>query len=488
MRCSGCALFSAALALVAATASAATDIQHNGVTWTLAGDTHVTGTFVTGDPWVVGPVTVVAITTDRHAPGFEPRKGQDGSMVNPLVGHDRAKQGYDDGLPSYDPSLNAGRPNGRPVARANPLPLKAGSTLVSSVSWLYRSPQDAEPGCPRFNGTTKAPRPVTRAMGVLTVLAAAPAKGSFRPPYAGDDKTVRFHVDRLDRSKLLALDPVPATPDVSRLEEALSRTWVDHAFDWMGAMVHPSEHMPNYGRDMANILLEASLVLHLDVDQLPGKPSKDRLLISLVQFGIDSTGIADAGGGWRANGGHGLGRKWPILFAGAVLGDPHMTNVGRWPRGFNQGVEFQEDQQHFHVTEADVARTHGNAWAPDRRNVKRGQALPYDAEHVGMAEWGIRHAYRPEADNRHPAAMYRQINSGIIPGFALLARMMGLQDAWNHDAMFDYADRFMAEHDGGWGDGKKPVANALKPFPYQMWHAHAKRFPGPGRSKDGKRR
>jgi hypothetical protein len=216
-------------------------ITHNGVTWELLGTGHTQGTFVTGDPWVLGPVTVVGISNNMNSPLYTPRKGQNGSMVNPLVGHDRGLQGYDDALGSYRETLNAGLPNGLPVSPSNPLVVPVSSTLVSMVSWLYRSPTDAEPGCPSFNGGTGAPRPTTRSAGVLTVLDAVPPANAFRPPYAGADKTVRFTLEDLDRSKLLNLTPPANTPNPASLAESISKAWIDHATNtWGPCSIPPS--------------------------------------------------------------------------------------------------------------------------------------------------------------------------------------------------------------------------------------------------------
>src|SRR5690606_24543772 len=94
-------------------ATTTTALSQNGITWTFAEPVSY-GTFVTGEYWVVGPVEVIDISNDLNSPDYTTREGQNGAMVNPLIGHGRDKQGYDDGLTSYDESLNAGRPNGEP--------------------------------------------------------------------------------------------------------------------------------------------------------------------------------------------------------------------------------------------------------------------------------------------------------------------------------------------------------------------------------------
>ncbi len=444
--------FSAAI-LLAATSSlmAEKSISQHGITW--AFDKEVTsGTFANGDHWVVGPVNVIGITTDLHADGFTPEPGEDGSMLNP--GTDN-RQGYNMRLNSYDENLNAGLAGGDPISAKNPLALLPGSSLVSSVSWLYRSEGDAEPGAPRFNKGTNTPRPVVRSAAVLTVLAEPPPEGSFRPPYSGTDKTIKFHIKDLDLTKLQNLAPVGNDPNPETVATKIRRPWIDHVHEFLGAFVHPSENMPSYGRDMAAVINEAALVLNLDYAELPGGYDKQDLLIPFVQMGIDFAGIADAGGGWPANGGHHMGRKLPILFAGTVLNDSHMTSVGQWD------TRFQEDEQTFIVTQADVDLSNSGQWKPDDRG---GNPEPYTPEDIGIAEWGIRHETQPSSDNREWAAPYRSINNASIPGFALTARLLGKEDAWNHAPLFAYADRVMKKGDFGAG------ANDPSPFVIALWN------------------
>lgn len=435
----------------------ATSVSQWGVTWTFDKD-YPAGQFVNGDWWVVGPVKIVSISTDLHAPGFTPRPGEDGTMINPPT---HSKQGYDNRLNNYDESLNAGLINGKPVAADNPLEVPANSSVVSMVSWLYRSHTDTEPGCPRFNEGTKNPRPVTRTAAVLTVLPAEPPKDAFRPPYCGSDKSIKFTAGQLDKTKLLNLAPVAHTPDPSAMLTRVERPWIDHVHQWLGAMIHPSENMPNYGRDLAQTLSDAILLLQVDFSKLPGQPGKDPLLIAMVQHGIDLAGIADNGGGWPANGGHHLGRKWPILFAGVVLNDPYLQSVGQWK------TRFQEDEQTFFVSQAEIDATHSDRWKPDKRS-KDGQ-IPYEKEDIGLAEWGIVHRENPYADNKAWTATYRHVNGPVYPGIVLGVRLLGQEQAWNHPPLFAYTDRYVAKEASDTDKGQ------ARSFSWNMWKAyHAK--------------
>ena len=432
---------------------AATSITQYNITWTFDKD-YPSGQFCNGDYWVVGPLKIVSITTDLHPQGFTPAPGEDGTMVNPGT---TDKQGYDNRLESYDASLNAGLIGGKPIAADNPLVIDKDSSVVSMVSWLFHSPTDTEPGIPKMNGGTKAPRPVTHSGAVLTVLSKAPPEGSFRPPYAGTDKTIKFNASQLDLTQLKNLKPVAQTPDLAALEKSIQRPWIDHVHEFLGAMVHPSDNMPNYGRELALIMSDVSLMLQLDFSQLPGHPTKTKLLISYVQFGIDSAGIADNGGGWPANGGHGIGRKLPILIAGVLLNDQHMKDVGQWK------TRFQDNEQTFYVSQADVDMTHSPKWKPDYRNVAK---TPYEAADIGMPEWGIHHVEQPENDDADWDAVYRSVNGPVITTETTTIRIMGLDQAWNHPAFTDYADRWIKK------TGGKTNGGSMSPFAISMYNTY----------------
>lgn len=446
------------------TAADQISVTSNGITWTFA-EARPCGTFCTGDPWVLAPVTIIAITTDLHAPGFTPGPGQDGSMLTP--GGD-SHQGYDDRLSSYRAERNAALSDGERISAAKPLVIAEPASLVSMVSWLYRSETDAEPGIPRFNGGTKAPRPVTRSGAILTILAAEPPADSFRPPYSGPRRAPTHRLSDLDLDRLPRLAAVGDRPDPARLAAQLRGPWIDHVWEYLGAMVHPSQNMPNYGRDMAKIILDATLLLLLDPEAIGGEDVRRNLAMPLVQFGIDCGGIADAGGGWQANGGHHTGRKLPILLAGFLLDDAHLLSVGDWD------TAFHEDQQTFVVTAEDIARTHRADWKPDARAADKE---PYTEADLGLADWGIRHAYSPKEDNRGWRTPYRDINGPLISGYALVAALCSLRETWKHEPLFAYGIRYQTMADR---NPKPGSTNGNSLFLDAMWKAYASTaFPGP---------
>ena len=403
-------------------------ISQFGITWTFDKD-YTVGQFANGDYWVVGPVTII-----RIRPVSVELNGRiiNGSMVNPsprlgqTQGYDSAMYGKYARPGNFDPSLNVARPNGGDLSEKNPLILLPECSLVSIISTSHT------------NGQT-----VLQTASILTVLDNALPEGSFRPPYSGTDKTIRFNISQLDYSLLASLRPVPGSPGLSTVERAFERPWLDHVPNWMGRSLHPVDNMPNFGRELATQIGVGALMLHLNFSNT----QKEKLLVRYVQLGIDLYGIVQDGGekNWTANGGHASGRKWPILFAGLVLNDPNMKNIGRtditdYGPAHPEYVHFGEDDQTFYVTEADVDTTHSPEWKPDHRDT---QKIPYEQEDIGLPEWGIVHADGPQRSNKFWNTAYRRVSSPCWGGFVLAAHIMKAKNLWNHDALFDYKDRYM---------------------------------------------
>jgi len=483
--------------LATATALAATkasNVTQHHITWTFDKE-HKIGQFVNGDWWVIGPVNIVAITNDLSDMKFaDPETPEvSGSMVNPVVDrtniHTETNQGYDERHQNYHTELNAAMPNGKPVSKDNPLHLAHASSLVSTVSWLWRSETEKEEGAPRIPAPGKHMRPVLRAAAVLTVVDKAPPEGSFRPAYAGTEKRM-FNVSQLRLDRLGKLDPVEGVTNemaegkypaldygmlvkgasLPQFTYALSHLWLDHIPHWYGGEAyHPSLNMPNYGREMSRILSNAMLALHLDWEKVEGgspQPDKKPLVINLVQLGIDLAGIADANGFWVEDGGHAAGRKPTILFAGLLLDDAHMKNVGHWD------TSFQDNTQVFYVSEDDIERTGSENWKV-ARNVKKA---PYTKEMIGMPEWSFGQVRQGPLGNAAWDIPYRAINYSYIVPFALAMQMFeDGRKLFNREAYFDYADRVMS------GDGSLGryggSYDSIPAFPAKMWEAYRKNYP-----------
>lgn len=409
----------------AGTASAAKSVTHQGITWTF-GEDRPTGTFANGEPWVLGPVTIIKIDPSS-ATGDATNSG---SMIDP---NPASGQGFTSNLSvfalRYDATKN--------VALNLPKTLDGGQTLVSSIT------QNVEK------------RYMIR-MCALTVVASTPAEGSFRPPvYGKADKRVRWTVKDMQLGFLPSF-PVPTSaPTDSEIRTYLPPLpWVELVDSWYGGQMTPYENIAGtkggdgfpstYGREIANKWGRVGLWLCL----AKADADKRAAAIATIQAGIDIWGFVKAGGGYYPDGGHRCGRKFPVVFAAAALREPELITLAGNPD------IFQEDAQTFIVQASDVGR---KVDAPK---------VTYSQEHVGLPEWGIRHRFEPNKDdsswtNGNP---YRHVVWPHMIGPTLAIELMGKRDIWNHPPIFLYNERYVKLSGLGsffgfmWNNYRKPAA------------------------------
>jgi uncharacterized repeat protein (TIGR02543 family) len=488
-------------------------IEQWGIRWTFDKNISLTsgsgiyqyGQFANGDYWIVGPVTIISITpqskvttatdTDRNGRAFGAGITIHGSMVNITPG---SAHGYCSNVGGWNAALNVALG----VSASSPLVLPAGRSLVSTESKM--------PLAPDYSYIQKA--------AVLTVLAQAPAAGSFRPPYCGTDKTIRFNKSQLDYSKLASLTPVAGMPSLASVEATFEKVWLDHKGSYEGRYLHPYENMPNYGCDMAERIGIAGMMLNLrhSADPVTNNALKEKLLISFVQYGIDLWGVYKAGGTdiWKMDGGHGPGRKLPILMAGTLLGDQEMADIGK--HNISDPF-FGEDHTTYYLYREEVQRWIGSDGKYPPENEGRDDPASYyiesdyasiDLRNKSIPAWTsgmdytqdtlvLRNNVYYSCKARHTSSSttepalgsswqtywraleshylgipefgkwyeggaplgvyqgrwitrgnqtwsYRDIWGWPLDGIVMTVHIMGLKSAWNHDALFDYMDRYVA--------------------------------------------
>ena len=391
-------------------------LTKNDVTWTFSESKQV-GQYANGDWWVVGPVTITGVTpntirttgSERHGMMVNPGNGDyTGSGVTPWHGFDSRIQWHE-----YKPTLNVTLPY---TAAVN-------SSLVKSVSHVPDVPAGRSTGHPLY----------IKDYQILTVVAEAPVPFSFRPPYRGEGSRVSTWTKSDLKYDKLASRPkaqvLTYLPDKTNLEDIFSNVWFEYSGAWLGRYTHPFYMAPSgYGRDIANNTGDAALLLNLDYTSA----EKERLLIGLVQYGIDNAGIIAQGGGWMADGGHNIGRLSPLIIAAFVLDNTALKN---YTKGSAQN--FQEYQQTFFVSEVDINRDGlvGSAGNDDF-------PVLYAPRDLGMPEWGIRHGSGfPTWDNNFWQASYRDINGGAFTAPAMAAKVMSARSYIDYEPFFKYAER-----------------------------------------------
>lgn len=492
------AAFLGLFSLASARAELASQVSQYGVTWTFDRPREV-GRFVTGDHWVVGPVNIVSVspkpgpsadtspvtetTKSRYGAAalVDDRRMRNGSMIvdgpaprGPKNSTGFDQQGYDSRAINYEPSLS----------QSFPLPLNPGTSLISTVSNEERDAA-GKLATPYILGQFKlflcSPTQslALRSAAILTVVDKAPPADAFRPAYAGKDKTI-YRAGAVRRDLLPKLAPVASTPDWAMMERFFERPWLDHTASWTNQYLLPGENQPGYGREFARLTSMAALMVMLDVPP----ERREKLLLSYIQLGIDLSGVARMGRNWFPDGGHWQGRKWPILFSSLMLSAPELRNfpktdptvpvygyfkVNPSPDGTKPTTLFQEDLTTYYGRGGD------------------GQTVLWQVgSHTGPKQ---PHEEKPRATfdkGDQFVEAYRPNNACSWIGTALAARYMKAVAVWNHDAYFDYLDRWMSP-DEKWDQPKwlpKGATRSVDLFTEEMWRAHRPSAPAQPKGKD----
>ena len=408
-------------------------VSEFGITWIFEKPARV-GQFINGDFYVVGPVTVVKIdpaprygneVADDELDGREKvpleQRCRNGSVLNAPA---RMQAAWDSGIMNFY----------SPEARARlPIALKPGDSLASSISLRQgeKVTYAFHPGTVRGEGDNS---PV-KTIAVITCVADPLPPDAFRPGYSGHDP--RIYLARDLKRDLLPRFTQPAdAPDPIKFAGNVQRPWCDAAFFSFDV---PQNSMPNYGQACAQIVADAVLLACCEGT----KPADgEGLVIDVIQIGIDHYGLIRNGHpGWYCWGGHGSGRKFPIVFAGVLLGDEAMANINQtFPK-----AQFGEDEQ----------TAYGDCWTGAKvvfaghSGIDESTGIGRDFVRAGNA-WGPYEHLPPDqwSPEQFRSDAYRRANtSTCFVAQALVLRMMRLEKTWNHDAFFDYVDRWMFEDD-----------------------------------------
>ncbi len=406
-------------------------VSQYGITWTFDKPVHA-GQFINGDWYVVGPVTIKAIDPkplygvdiprrelDRmDKERREEQRVRNGFMLNPPA---KMKVAYDSGVRNwFDPAL----------VQKLPVTMKPGDSLVSTISMpkglvihaqlrnkIERGEDDSSP---------------IRTAAVLTCVNETEPPDAFRPAFC--DRAQKIYLARNLKRDLLPMAATKSIPKIEQYVRFTQRPWVGTCFF---GFEEPVENMPQYGLEYGRVSGLSALLLcaGLQPDQ------KEPLLVNYVQVGIDLGGMVRAGHpGWTCWGGHGSGRKLPIVFAGILLGDDQLANIVQsFPK-----ASFGEDEQ----------TAYGDCWTGAKvvfaghsgidavtgvgRNQGRGNPWgPY--EHTSPSEW---------KEGQNTSESYRRCCTSVgWVAQALALRLLHAEKTWNHDAFFDYVDRWMYEND-----------------------------------------
>lgn len=272
------------------------------------------GQFVTGDYWVTPATGDTTVTITAMSPAYTGTRN--GWEVNPATTATEVNQGFDSRVTTggccVDPTL----------VPALPYAAAADSSIIKAVS--------------NPNTCVTGNVPCLTDVSILTVLGSVPANNganTFRPGWAGVTKRL-FTTAGLRSDLLPSLAPVAGTPTLAAEEARMLRPQFDPFVNFLGRFLHPTNAFYDpanpavddaYGAEASKDWNDAILRLMLN----DSAAQKQTLLYEVVQAGIDQYVFKAAHNGWPADGGHFVGRRILVAFAGLMLGDASMqTHAG----------------------------------------------------------------------------------------------------------------------------------------------------------------
>jgi hypothetical protein len=385
---------------------------------------YACGQYANGDWWVsAGTDDYVEIVSILP----EARDGLSGFEVSPSS---PSKQGFDRRVAGYDRSL---QPN-------LPLRLSDNASVVKAVS---------------ANAGKSNCLPCLQYAAVLTVLAKPLANSAeaFRPSYFGKAK-FSYSVDSIGKKGLprLSASCCSTAKELSfnTLAMRYAGVQLDHLGGWGGRSMHPINNMPNYG---ASIALDSSTaVLRMLLDDFDlAKPVHRAALIGYLQMSIDLLSMAENGVLWGPDGGHGNGRKLPLLFGGYLLGEDVFYKAA------NKSV-FSEDEQVYFSAVANKA-LYGR---------KCRDADYWMQQRLGKGPKDCRDPYGYVDGGGQEIGDGYQFCCTAMPWkyTALAIRLLGLEREWNNDAFLQYVDRWV--NHGAWASPDPCAPYNKNPAGYGM--------------------
>jgi len=377
-----------------------TDISTSKITFEFD-KSYPCGQFINGDWWVSsnkkGPVIIRSITPEYH-------DGMNGYEITPVSSKE---QSFDSRMESFI----------SPADKKFPIEINAPVHIIKSIS---------------VENTDKKCRPCLEYAAILTILN-EPLKNShlyFRPGYFGQQNAF-YHIDEANPKYLVE---IPSTLGIGvrrmsdiQMASRYKNLQLDHIEGWVGRPLHPAKNMPNYGADIARD--NAVVLLRMMMDDFDyNNPVHFAIYVGYLQMSLDLASMAKGGVKWPANGGHGNGRKLPILFASYIFEDESFKLAMK-------KNQFSEDLQLYRSSTTEMAlfgrlcdekvywqRVFSGKGARDCRD-------PYQYIDGGGAEVG--------------QAYQSCCTSNPWKYTALVLEILGMKEQWSNQAFFEYVHRWV---------------------------------------------
>ncbi len=430
-------------------------------------ETTTQGTYITGDPWIIGPVTICDRSTkdvDGVAPDIH------GCMVNPIpptftstaaANIGGITQGWDqrDAKNAYSATLN----------RCDSFPstsIANGSSILFAVSLTNALPNGP---CTTKSLTSQVSYTYqcTKSIDVVTVVASDPNAGGnvFRPAWTGTDKSYTplvssIRYDVLKDHPLVTNQPTLATLEAEGIMRGPyiqiddgSETWERYApvsrWNMIRSPGSTTSGAQAYGRAVNWGISDVLGALHANYTNA----EKTTMAIRFVQTAIDLYGQIGAGRNYfQGKAGFCLGANTILLTGASLLNNQAMMNAG------GIGVNPSRFCQEFFwkYVDATAVATGRSTYCGSNLTTKANfsTCLAFDNSMLGRpaACWNLNTWENPANPNcsADPHTTYHYLNNPFIMQFLSL-KWMSLKTEYGWPAAFDY---ILNEGTAvAWGDG-----------------------------------
>lgn len=435
-------------------------ITTNNITFNFEGS-HTCGQFVTGDWWVIDGGNGVRLN-NMSPSSTSTNHGWD---VNPcIIGSGNCKQPYDDRkIGDF----------GRDRQPSLPYTASGGDSIVKCRSFNPGGSciADHHKGC-------------CEDMAIVSVLDEAPPSDAFRPPYVGTSKPI-LRASQVDFDVLPDLTfQYAKEPSWEEVRRVFGGPWIDHMKGAKSRFIHPRNNMrrPNnepadYGADLSIAITKAVMKTLRDYPD----SEKAETVYGITQYGIDLYHMLLIGQEFKARGGHGGGRKLPILYAGLVLNHPGMLNIGQTHGligtcGQVGTANFFQEDDHTYFGSGGVALWGESGGDCDASSSNKYGGNPQYDKYLSGCNKGNKNRRDPDGQvdggnkenkivagnrtdlsqcspNPTPASQISSnvgyagayqwcCTTGADSGVGIAARLLGLRDEWNWEPFFKYLDRW----------------------------------------------
>lgn len=433
-------------------------ITASGVTFSFTAS-RPAGQYANGDWWVLGPVTITAITPasttmdgTRNDGSTYTGRAIHGTMMNP--GNPSFATGDAQGFDSFTGSTAyVGY-----LAANNVDPGRTGSPLVVTTGSVVKCLSATAPAQLSPIGRQAPLRFV-----VLTVVDAIPAADAIRPGMTGNSKATQVHVRDFDLSVFQNLAPIAGAPTFAEALANLAGPFNTFHHDSINSANMMPQTSADYGREIANRIHPVLLAMHTSSYTAEQKRT---LLIHLMTFASDLVSRVDMGALAFASGGGNQWKKPALVVATAALGSNAPANWvtacdgTRIPNPADPKQVWAEDAHFSAITDYDIALARITADGRPR--------TPFTYMALGSVEWGNWYT-RADSGMNWDTLFYRLVyNPALIGGMQAVEMTSGGVALWNNPQPFIFMKTLWHRRDAPLVD----VTNRIQPYPRAFMEAY----------------